>query len=423
MPIFLELLIPIFAFMLGDIFNRWQNRGKPLLIVQGFSTFIDEGTKVSYSTELREDIEASWIFSRPSKGAGEEVQLVTLYEVYTEAKDSQKELEKSAEKIDRWILDLEEIINNTDENSDVSLMQSHEKTKNIIREIYDTNGMSSALDKALTYGELKIDVEKLPNKLPKKMSDVPNNLSVTDDVRISGESQGLAYAFFQIDWHKSFSFIGRNLTSFPSIKERLEPLAIILKSADPANLREVIKEVQPIIEREARLFKHIHEYIKPILDNNKRWAAKIRLENYGSSPVIIGEHAHLLIAKKSNSLAEATVECELLPEDGKGKIRGKYILGASEKVVLWVATRKAQGENGVENDQIRNTLLAYFNNEKIEETGIVRLSTEVIGSFPIKNFLLMNYSKNVFMHSDPISFHGSLGYPNNCVYGDIRYEE
>ena len=54
MPFLLEILIlPLLAFLSGNLFNRWWNRGMPLLVLQGFSTFVDETSKVKYTAELK----------------------------------------------------------------------------------------------------------------------------------------------------------------------------------------------------------------------------------------------------------------------------------------------------------------------------------------------------------------------------------
>lgn len=408
MPFLLEILIPLFAFLSGNLFNRWWNRGMPLLVLQGFSTFVDETTTVKYTHELKKTVDNSWIYL--STRVGEGIAVAELHSTYVDAKYNESLYEKSAEKADEWIQSLEEIISCLDSSSEISLAQTHEKTKNIIREIYDDDGMRSALDLSLTFGELHVEFEDLP----KTLDDLPNNLSVSDDVKFVSESNpSLPLAFFQILWSRDVSYIGKGYTQFTPLRNRFLSLAIALKSLDPNKLRKIIKDLQPILEKEVRLLKHIHEYIDPILDENKRWSAKIRLENYGSSPIIIEEKAYLLIGNRKENPAFPPIQCELIPEDGEGKIKGKYILGTGKKVVFWVATKKAGSNESGENENFTRTkLIGYFNNKKINESAFVRLTVKRIGGIKPREFI----------YSDPADFNGNLIYPKNCIREDIKYD-
>ena len=261
----------------------------------------------------------------------------------------------------------------------------------------------------MTFGELHINFEDLPESL----DDLPNDLSVSDDVKFPNQSNpSLPSAFFQILWPRRVGYIGEGYTQFSPLKDRFSSLAIALKSLDPNKLRRIIKDLQPILEKEVRLLKHIREHIEPILDENKRWGAKIRLENYGSSPIIIEEKAHLLIGKKKDSPVFPPIQCDLIPEDGEGKIKGKYILGGGKKVVFWVATKKTESnKNREDEDFSRAKLIGYFNNEKINESAFVRLTIKRIGTIISREFI----------YSDPIDFNANLVYPNNCIREDIKY--
>lgn len=260
MPFLLEILIlPLLAFLSGNLFNRWWNRGMPLLVLQGFSTFVDETSKVKYTAELKKNVDDSWLFL--SKGAGEEIEITTLYNTYKLAKSTESLYEKSAERTDDWIQSLEQIISSLDSSSEVSLAQAREKTKNIIRDIYvDDEGTRNALDNSLTFGELHINFEDLPESL----DDLPNDLSVSDDVKFPNQSNpSLPSAFFQILWPRRVGYIGEGYTQFSPLKDRFSSLAIALKSLDPNKLRRIIKDLQPILEKEVRLLKHIREHIEP----------------------------------------------------------------------------------------------------------------------------------------------------------------
>lgn len=412
MELLFDILAPVFAFLFGNFFNRWWNRGLPLLVLQGFSTFIEESTSVDYPDGLKELIDDSWYFDKP---VGEKALITNLYGIYDTANYYQEQLEESTEKIDGWIQEIEKII--TDREFENNNIPAINKTKDVVFKILNDGAVFTAIDFAIANDELHIN---LKDNLSGDIKNIDENLEVID----IEETKLGEIGFYVVTSPRRYFTLGSSLDVFPPfLKKRFLPYAKVLKALDTDILLRILKDIQPIIDKQARTARHIQENIKPLLADNKQWAARVRIENYGASPLIIFPKSCWLI---NNHLLK---DCELLLqeeetnkeqlfkalrawqdrveiEDSKGKpspIKGKYILGAGKKSIFWSITK----QSNLDADD-RKKLFGYFNNQKIESLALVRLNIERIGGV----------RKSESISSDELEFKGNLLFPKNPILED-----
>ena len=399
-----EIVAPIIAFIFGTLVNRWWNRGIPLLVLQGFSTYIEESESVKYPDELKNLIDESWYFETyilEEDNILEEANITTLYHIYQTEKYWQNQLEEAIEKIDNWLKQIKEIINYLDPDITSSKNRALNETRKILYDIQINENMRKAIDLAIANNDLHI--ENLPD-------DLEENLRIVELGDKEKAELGIN-AFYMIEWSRKATYIGYDLAPFKFLKERFQPYVRILESLDTNALLEILTNILPIIEKQARTCKHIQDNIEPLLKNNKQWAARVRLENYGKFPIIISPVAYLSV---DNS--QLLVTCQLLLQEDEieskeskiSTIKGKYVLGSGKKVVFWVVT-KYKRKIELQKDT-RDKLLDSYNKKDVNtKLASVKLNIESIGTIGgIKS-----------ISSDEIGFVGNLIFPNNPIEEDI----
>ena len=312
-----KLGVAAFSFLIGALLTRWWDRARPLVVLQGFSTFREPSREVEYPPQLQQLTGDSWFSNRFPPG---KVRFEQIESVFSEAKTRAPLLEDATEKATSWHGRLEKA-------------REDEEVKIVLQEFISHEGMNWALDSAIMFEELSVD--KLEPKPEKPESEQPP-LEIAE----SNEYGGL----YMIPWTKSPTYFGHSLNLFPFLKQRYKPFIDAMQYLDRALLAKTVKEMVPLIERQIRILHHIHEMSEDIVDKYTQWAARILVQNYGASPMVISPEVILLVKggeiRKEGISADCNLYFERADPSKLEKLEGLHILGPGEKTFFWAITTK-----------------------------------------------------------------------------------
>ncbi|MBL8190785.1 MAG: hypothetical protein JNK38_22405 [Acidobacteria bacterium] len=328
-----------FSFLFGALLNRWWDRARPLVVLQGFSTLRESGKEVEYPDELQQITGDTWFSDRfPPKKAS----LRQIEEAYKSGKDWAPLLEVAVDKAaTSWLTKLEN-------------KPSDEDVKNILQEIFSDQGMNVAFSNALVNEDLKI----------KQLDETRTAcLEIVETQQNNGA--------YLIPWRKSPSLFGANLIDFPFLKSRYQPLIDAVRHLNKDSLSQAVKDIMPIIEKQIRILNHIKTATDVIVKDNTHWAAKIWMANYGRSPMVISPGANLVVTISEQRIS---VGCDLYTESisdsGKKieKLVGLFVLEPGKKAVFWAITTGTQEK--ITNGKVLRTL---YEDDKGDTKAFVQL--------------------------------------------------
>lgn len=299
-----------FSFLFGALINRWWDRARPLIVLQGFSTTL-ELKFVEPTAELQQLSDDSWFSDRFPP---DQVPLNEIENLYITAWNWERPLEDAAEKIASWR-------ERVDKSSDI---------KDVFREIVTHEGMRFSLDSALRFEDFKVDESNTKSGSPLQY------------IEPSQDDDGS----YMILWKKKVTTFGSSLNTHPFLKARFEPFINAMRYLDRQVLSDALKEIQPIVERQARILRGIQEITKPILDDHNLWAARFYIENYGASPMIISNKAKFIVKSGVIKKHGIPVDCKLHAEHSNPTIlediKGSHVLRPGEKNIFWAITTQLQ---------------------------------------------------------------------------------
>lgn len=309
-----EIIVVAFSFLFGALLNRWWNRARPLVVLQGFGDVIAGQQTIKCSDELEQLTDDSWHSDRFPPG---EVALSNVQFVFWHAEWAQEGYEDAVEKLAKW---QEE----PDQAPDVETIRA------VVKDFATNPVVLNAFELALMRNELQIRSMEETAEQPL--------LPIVESEEDNGS--------FKILWKSGeVTTFSSNLNALTHLKPRLQPFVQGMKFLDKQVLLEALRGIAPLIDKQTRIHRKLLELTKPIVEENNRWASKILIVNYGAAPMIIWPSGTLVVRHKPTR-AKIRVTCNLALESGEPptvqSMEGVQVLAPGERVAVWAVTEQVQ---------------------------------------------------------------------------------
>lgn len=341
-----DLGVAALSFLFGSGLDRWWNRARPLVMLQGFTDILKNRDDITCTKELSELLEKCWELQELQPGT------VTLADIQTIRLRTHIVFDlykKGLTQIDQFISALEGAT--TDDHVRTALYTYIVK-----------RSVEMPLSLALKRTEVVCPQAAGGNAGSQK-------LTITE----SGDEKGC----FRILWKGSTSTFSSNLNEQPFLKPRVEPFVDAMRQLDAPRIAQVLRALKPLLERQVQHMEGVRAIIEPIMDDSGRWTAKVLVANYGGAPMMIWPNAKMIVKHTSchaKFVVDSYVAAEF-PDDPKLRdIDSVHVLAPGDKIWFWIITKNIQKD--ITNGKI---LRAHYISK--DARGSVRVKISRRGAF------------------------------------------
>ena len=309
-----DLTVAAMSFLFGAGIDRWWNRARPLVMLEGFSDILKNRDDLTCTNELSELLEKCWEAQELQPGA---VSLADIQTIRLRMHICLEMYKKGLTLIDPFITSLDSAT-----------------TDDQVRTALYTNITKRAIEMPLSLALKRTEVVCPPAT---SVNAGTQKLTVTE----VNDEKGC----FRILWKGSTSTFSSSLNEQPFLKPRVEPFVDAMRQLDAHRLSQVLRELKPLMERQVQNMERVRDIVDPLVDESGRWAAKVLVANYGGAPMMIWPKAKLIV-RHTSSHARFNVDSYVaaeFPEDPKLRdIDGLHVLAPGDKIWMWVITKSIQ---------------------------------------------------------------------------------